>query len=779
MEKNNKGKTKFLIKLTFCFTLLLVLFVFMQYSNKSFAAEPDASKEYCYLSDTEWDKSSKSGWKELLKDTTSADSKISVKIEGAYYTFDRGIWAHATSTVIYDLTKTPNGEKYDYFTTYMGLNQSAASSSNGVKFSIYTSKDGTKWDLKTAENPEVFKAGTNAAFVKIDIKDANWLKLVADDNGNNGNDHAVYADAKLIKEGYKEPGTELVPTTTDLDAEIKEFVNSNADLSTNSEYELTLLKRELINRAGSYALRRFLNDSEENKAMYASLVNDLDTLRLYVMGGAPEGGSYYNSLTLLAKLYDEYGEDFKDSTPIVNEWCKDGMTRGDLYKKMAISLSLTHTQNVCLWMQSGVIENQSDALRRYAIYKYLYTNGKLNTNLGDNWDITKWFEALQVEEMRYVMNNLLDDEEILWLNAYVQDRLDEYKQSKYITPHPYIAYVWPNYEAELYYDENNVDYFNELFAINKRDDDKGKELVDQDGQNTGKVGIFDTEFTIPGGKNIKTYTFKVTRGTPDNKIHKVWMNFRNKFETGCVCGGISKSGSNIRTTHGIPAVVIGQPGHAALLYYTKDTQGKGYWGIDNDVSGWTLSEKGERMPLGWGNADYSRGYSVVYIVLAQEAINDYENLIKCEEQVMLAKVYDGDLADEATKQAALTKQEEIYRNALKIQPINIDAWFGLINVYNANTNKTEDDFYNLAEELAEDLKYFPLPMYHLTNLIKPKLTSVNNSYKFTLLQARILKEASATPDNTAEKLCISTICYKNRSKLFIRSSRYINCNILI
>ena len=45
MEKNNKGKTKFLIKLTFCFTLLLlVLFVFMQYSNKSFAAEPDASK---------------------------------------------------------------------------------------------------------------------------------------------------------------------------------------------------------------------------------------------------------------------------------------------------------------------------------------------------------------------------------------------------------------------------------------------------------------------------------------------------------------------------------------------------------------------------------------------------------------------------------------------------------------------------------------------------------------------------------------------------------------
>ena len=80
------------------------------------------------------------------------------------------------------------------------------------------------------------------------------------------------------------------------------------------------------------------------------------------------------------------------------------------------------------------------------------------------------------------------------------------------------------------------------------------------------------------------------------------MNFRNKFGTGAVCGGISKSGSNIRATHGIPATVIGQPGHAALLYYTMDAQGKGYWNIDNDVSGWTLSEKGERMLLSWGNA---------------------------------------------------------------------------------------------------------------------------------------------------------------------------------
>ncbi len=171
--------------------------------------------------------------------------------------------------------------------------------------------------------------------------------------------------------------------------------------------------------------------------------------------------------------------------------------------------------------------------------------------------------------------------------------------------------------------------------------------------------------------------------------------------------------------------------------------GKGYWNIDNDVSGWTLSEKGERLLLGWGNANtnYARGsYQVVYMALAQEALNDYENLEKCEEMVLLANTYAGDLA----------KQEEIYRKALEIQPINLDAWLGLINVYNANTNKTEDEYFDLAKELAENLKYFPLPMQHLTNLIKPHLTSMENQYRFTLLQTRILTEGSKTPNNTAD-----------------------------
>ena len=51
------------------------------------------------------------------------------------------------------------------------------------------------------------------------------------------------------------------------------------------------------------------------------------------------------------------------------------------------------------------------------------------------------------------------------------------------------------------------------------------------------------------------------------------------------------------------------------------------------------------------------------------------------------------------------KVEEIYREAIKVEHRNIDAWYGLIKLYKESETKTENDFYNLAEELSENLKY--------------------------------------------------------------------------
>ena len=668
--------------------------------------------QYCYLSDIKYIPGKSSvGWGSITLDKNLEakynDGLITLNIDGKKTQFLKGISAHATSTIVYDLTNY----NYDYFTSYIGVDASRGNNGNGVKFSIYTSKDGENWDLQTPVSPPVMKGSSNAIFVKIDIKESNYLKLYAHNNGNAGSDHSVYANAKLIKEGYVENtnSADFIKTLEEYDEIIKGYDGQEI----TEDYELTLLQRELVSRVGYDMLSLYANHSVEYRQTISWLFNDVENLRTYILGGTPEGG-YMASLKVLNELYQKYKEDFT-----ITETTKYGTVLGDLYTRMAMAMSLTHSTSFGLWIQSGG-ENRSDAITRYQIYKDMHKNGnfvvlrnadgspQLNENGTPKLDVTQWFENYNVEEMRYIFNNLSDDEETLWLNEYTQSFVDQYpsQYGRYLSPHPYMDYRTENLNQPEFYDPERKDEWDNHFK-----------------------GVF-SKYNVTYRPGLK----------------KIWMFLRNPIvPTGAVCGGISKIGSSVRTSHGIPCVVIGQPGHAAMIYYWQNADGKGYWNLDNDVSGWTASEKGERLLLGWGNANssYARGsHQVVYMLLAQEALNDYDNLVKAEELVYLAKSYEGDLS----------KQEEIYRKALEAQPINIDAWLGIINVYNSDKTKTENDYYNLAEDLAESLKCFPLPMYHLTNLIKPRLTSVENSYRFTLLQTRILTEGSTLPNSATDQV---------------------------
>ena len=537
-------ETKFLLKLIFSFIFLFLIFLLP--NNKVLATDQNENGEFCYLSDIPYS-SAKAGWGRVYLNQTDSGGKFSVRIEGGNYGFDKGIWAHASSEVVYNLT---NYKDYQYFTTYMGVNTTSGNNGNGVKFYIYTSTDGKTWELKTEENPQAIKSGNDAIFVKIDMKDVNFLKLVANDNGANGNDHAVYVDAKLIKEAYQEPGMDLIPSIEALDEEIKTKF-ANADLG-NPEYKLILLKRELINRVGPYALRRFFLASDANKQTYQWLTGDVKVLEEFILGGQPEGG-YFNTLVQLSRLYEAYQEDFK-----ITEKTKYGTVLGDLYTRMAIAMSLTHSQTFGLWVQSGG-ENKSDAVRRYQIYKDMHKNGnfvvlrnadgtpKLNADGTPSLDVTQWFENYNVEEMRYIFNNLSDDEETLWLNEYTQSFIDQYpnQYGRYLSPHPYMDYRWENLGQPEFYDPERKDEWDTYFK-----------------------GLF-SKYNVTYRPGLK----------------KIWMYFRNPIvQTGAVCGGISKVGSSVRTSHGIPCVVIGQPGHAAMIYYWQNAEGKGYWNLDNDVS---------------------------------------------------------------------------------------------------------------------------------------------------------------------------------------------------
>ena len=677
--------------------------------------------QYLRLTDIEWMTESRAGYDQLRKNQTDNNgTKISIKREGAFYTFDNGIWAHANSNIYYDISEY--SQKYHYLTMYVGLNQTARSG-DGVKFWIYTSNSETfhssGQDYWTQQKNLIDDSlevdslpGSEAKLVKIDISGAKYLRLQAYQKSGNGSDHSVYVNPMLITDEYKEQESQI-PTVAEFDEKIKNY--KNKDLS-DPNYELLVLQRKFISSVGNYALQRFIEEDTSNAQTIEWLMNDLENLRYYILGGAPTG-SYFNSLKQLTRLLKEYKSDFNIQEQISDEGkailekkhSNQPTTKGNLYKRMAITLSLTHSSQIALWMQPSAKENQSDAVKRYEQYKYMYENDMFKAT--DSANITPWFETYTIEEMRYVMHVMLDDEETIWLNEYTQSKINAAPASAWslLTPHSYMAYIWPNYGNNIYYSDENYEYFNNLFSV------PGKGELQSDGTRAAK----------------KLYDYGITRGTTDNKIYKLWMNMRNKFNTGAVCGGISKTGHCIRGSHAIPSAVIGQPGHAAIIYYHKNSEGQGYWGIDNDVSGWTKSEKGERLPLGWGNdRTYVKGYNVPYIALAQEALNDYNSLVKAEELLMTVDTYSDNKA----------KQEEIYRKAIKEQSINLDAWAGLVKLYLADSTKTEADYYSLAKEMMESLKCFPFTMYNLANTIKPKFTTNEYKFKYSILETRILTE---------------------------------------
>ncbi len=418
MKKNIKNINSEILKLMFIYVaFILIIFTiiissisgneFSQIEVETHKYSSNKNEDFTYLSDIDYiANQSFTRWDRIRYDEVNNGSKITIKVENNNFTFDKGIWAHATSQVTYDISNL----NYKYFTTFIGLNSTASSGSNGVKYTISTSQDGQNWVERLSN--KLKKPGENADFVQIDIGNVKYLRLIANDNGHNGSDHSVYADAKLVNEVDE---TSSFLSVEEYNNMIKTKYPNQYDIT--GELEFTLLKRELIKNVGQFTINSFYNASDENKKALDWLMNNQDILRYYILGGKPDGGSYYNSLTELSRLYNKYSEDFKDLTPTNNKWYPN-LTKGEVYKKMAISLSLTHSTAVGYWAQINHPSNRSDSLVRYAIYKDLYDRGKFVVS--SRQDHTPWFETLNIEEMRYVMNNITDDEELLWLNEYTQ-----------------------------------------------------------------------------------------------------------------------------------------------------------------------------------------------------------------------------------------------------------------------------------------------------------------------------------------------------------------------
>ncbi|MDY4252590.1 NPCBM/NEW2 domain-containing protein [Clostridium sp.] len=621
----------------------------------------EKNENYVWLSDLTWDSRSFTRHNSIKKNLNPGDSKITLIVDGETIQFDKGIGAHATSSVIYDVSKLT--DKYTKLHGYMGVDKSM-NGKGSVKFTISKSENGNDWiELKQTD---ILSSNNNSEKIDLDISGAKYIKLDANDAGGNGNDHAVYGDIRLLKSNYNIVGSEYSDKIKNIDQYDKE-ISSRGYQDNIANYKMDILKREFVNRIGYHTLQSFYKKSDANKTMIDWLTNNQELLELYISAGKPEG-STAQSLQVLSDLYAAHKADVSNKT----------------YLKMMLATSIVFGQNLRLWTGGG---DYANPVERYEIYKKLYDNKLFSGAIN--------FEELPMELLRWVFNSQIDNEEIEWLNNYARVIGQAKGKNFEYSPHPHMKYTFDyNYNKDTYY--NQADY--ETWA---------------------------TKY------HFKNYDLKY--GTKGD--HKLWM----VLSEGAVCGGISKIGSNLRQVFGEPAAVIGQPGHAAFLVYSEDANGNGKWGIDNDVSGWTKSEKGERAILNWGSQSWDSYYGVSYILLAQQALNNYDKYLDAMYYNLLANSY--------------SKAEDklaVYNAGLKIMPYHVDLLYGKVNSYKT-LKKSSAEYLKFAREVSEALAYHPVPYVDIMKLIQPGVTESVDVAQFDMLKTATLKAATtATSENTLQ-----------------------------
>ncbi len=717
---------------------LILLKPFVNYSIVAYAISREDS--YIYLTDL-WDSNKlltkESSWKDaraLRINQNEPGDLISLNIEGQQKYFLNGLFAHARSTLIFDISEyTQKG--FDTFSSYIGVDTYAKANGNGVQFTISASVDNKQWVV--LEQPTtIFKGNTDAKEIIVPIEGYNYLKLyVSEINNNNSSDHAVYANAMLFDKDKYTPRTDTkVSWISDLntyDEELKKY--SDLTILSHDDLEMKLLQRTLVKRMGYQIIQAYATSDDANKVETLHwLFTDKERLKTYITGGEPLG-NYVNSLNVLTKLYQSHKDD------LVND--KYTPKQREVFFKMMVAISLTHSGTVALWTTGAnntlVV---SDPVKRYEAFKNLYVEENLPIKYEQTF-AADTFESLTVEEMRWVVDARLSDEEIPWLNWY-SSHLENTKYSGRNGMDPY-TYIWYDdsfdwrYTDPKYYEANST-------------------------------------YCSPDIKN--KFVAGYERGASCNDIYKldVWGIVSNTptkprlwaiWEEDGVCGAISKTGENLNNAYGKVAAVTRQPAHAAYLIQTKTKNEDGTyistWSIGNDVRGWALSsgtEKGERLPLNWGTTtnDYASNYNGSYVILAQRALDDFASYQKALEYTFIADMYEEDLMKqrEIYRQIvgiALTQESTTVKNEGGIQYFNLDGWYGLIQTYLKDDHMTSLDYYKLSYEIMANLDEFPLAMNDMLNLINAKL---NDHHKFVIDSAyyKILTELSKVPNNSDKYL---------------------------
>lgn len=654
---------------------------------------------------------------------------LSLKIDNKIETFSKGIGVHAGCTITFDLRK----HNYDKFSTYYGMDPSQ-NGSTGAKISFYTSDSDdvnhATWDI-LEEDPQEYFYTTNARKVSLNVQNKKFLRITINSlpGRSNSYNHINFAQAMFHKNSVSFSSVDGLKTKYPFIKDANFYATSLINVQNVADYSAThannLYKKMFIENIG---LKNLLDLIDSNSAYLEAaqwLFNDNEAMELLMTGGNLDNNDnnigWRRVFENLANLFFRYKTDLNNNTLDLDTNVRLGL----IYKKMLISLALTHindTPNYGFRDFWGSPNSFSDKYYRYETFKTLRLENdeqdqkeylaelkdipeaqrkywqkahirKLEEQIAANawhWKINKAvFDNLPVEYMRWVFNGFYSDSEIKWFNYFARRKYGFNGQIS-IGGYDFMPYTQADAHTKFYKEFN-------LFTPT-------------DPKAIAKFAEMDAKY-------------KLTKfGIPNDGRYRFWA----AVEVGQVCGGISKHGVSMLASTGHPATVIGQPGHGAYLNYSfnnwnNDANGKkAIWRIDNNVGGWMVAEKGERMPLNWVRKNIN-GNNVNYVTLSARALENIDSYIKSQFWVEL--INRGIVED-----SNLNKKEIVLENALQLNKYNYNAWTKLVDVYKASTTKSVENKKQLAKRILEDLRNFP---FVYNDLIKKLLNNeTDSSLKF-------------------------------------------------
>lgn len=375
-------------------------------------------------------------------------------------------------------------------------------------------------------------------------------------------------------------------------------------------------------------------------------------------------GELRDGINFLKLLSDLYNE-YKESLKTEN---------GYVYQKMMVSMAASYTTDTIMTpLRFGVQYPTYDAVERFRLMKQLLDTNKFNN--------TNQFKSLPIELMRLVTNDGLRNDEYIWLNAYSAT-----KGSDKFSYRSYVAYIdSANYNQDKFFNPIYKDSYSKMYKLEANG--------------------------VPYG---------------DDRTLRYWM----VLDSGGVCWNISRMAQSVARVNGIPSTGIYSPVHEPYLFYTTNSSGKGIWEIRNKVGSWGVTGttwgggSRYRLPMDWANKYFTDqnisgskgGTSAGYVVLAQANLNDYENYTQSVWYNLLANSY-----------TANQNKLKAYNKSLEIQPLNLDTYDNLINLYIAMGDEaTNADWRTLANKIIDNYTFFPPASYDLIKVVNPHISDLQD-----------------------------------------------------